>query len=266
MVGREVVGRADDFAVAGVLVGVGRIHGAGQTEVRQLGVALRRDEHVSRLHVAVHDALLVGLVKPFGDLRDDVGRRRHAQRTVAADQLPQIAARHVLGDEEVYVPVPAGVDGPHELRMIQTAEGLDFAGKIGNCLGRRLVAGKDLDGDHPLEDRILGLEDVSHSSLAERVDNAVRPQGELGPAVEQLLDLPRIEKAQFDDLFRKHLVCGGGGFILGAVAHRQPDLFELLGRQQPAGQAHFSKLRRRLSLTNARPEGKRFCETEKDNC
>ena len=67
----------------------------------------------------MHDTLLVGMVETFGNLRDDVGCRAvMLNRAVAADEFPQIAARHVFRDKEIHIAVVARVDGPDQLRMV----------------------------------------------------------------------------------------------------------------------------------------------------
>ena len=63
--------------------------------------------------------------------------------------------------------------------MAEAAECPDFAGEVGDGLRRGAVAGKHLDGDHPFEERVLGLEHVSHAAMAKRIDDAVLTKVEL---------------------------------------------------------------------------------------
>ena len=70
LLGREVGGRPHDRAGLGqVLLGVG---GPGDAEVGDLHVAVGVDEHVARLHVAVHDAVAVGEGEGGGHVGGDV--------------------------------------------------------------------------------------------------------------------------------------------------------------------------------------------------
>ena len=73
LLGRDVVGRAvgfAGFALGGVLV----VRRARQTEVGQLRDALRGEEDVLGLDVAVDQAALVGVGERVGDLDRDVQR------------------------------------------------------------------------------------------------------------------------------------------------------------------------------------------------
>ena len=172
MVGRKVVGRAHDLAVPGVFLGTG-VHRSRQAQIGELGVALGRHEHVARLDVAVDDARLMGVLQPFRDLRDDVRRRLHAQWPAAANELPQVGAGHEFGDQVVHVAVVARIHRTDQLGVIETAEGLNLAGEIGDGLGRGTVAGQHLDGHQAVQDRVFRLEYVPHAALAQRIDDAV---------------------------------------------------------------------------------------------
>ena len=65
------------------------------------------------------DPLGMGIFQPLGHLADDRGRFRHAERPVAADQLPQVGARHVFGDQKVDVSILTGVQGHDQLGMME---------------------------------------------------------------------------------------------------------------------------------------------------
>ena len=83
--GREVGDGADELA--------GRRErrlgaGAGEAEVGEEGVIARRDEHVLRLDVAVHEADGVRRIERVGDLREQIERPARIERAVA-DQVDQ---------------------------------------------------------------------------------------------------------------------------------------------------------------------------------
>src|SRR5262245_33074606 len=59
------------------------------------------------------------VVKPFGGLRNDRCRCRIRNRTVTANKLSQIGAGHVLGDEEIRVPLVVGIRNANEVWMVK---------------------------------------------------------------------------------------------------------------------------------------------------
>ena len=90
---------------------------------------------------------------------------------------------------------------------------------------------------------MFGLEDLPHPPLADRIDDAVRPQGELGAAVEQLLGLPGVQQAHFDQPIGELLVAllVAGRRLFGRrctfrPAKGGPSLGDLLPVKQAAGQ------------------------------
>ena len=66
--------------------------GPGDAEVGDLHLALRRDQHVAGLDVAVDDAVAVGEVEGAGDVGGDVGRPVGVQRALGPQDLGQAAA------------------------------------------------------------------------------------------------------------------------------------------------------------------------------
>ena len=75
LLGRDVVDRADEAAIAGEAAH--RRDVAGEPEVADVGVLAVRslgDEHVSGLHVTVDEAGLVRRVERLSDLSDEIDR------------------------------------------------------------------------------------------------------------------------------------------------------------------------------------------------
>ena len=126
--------------------------------------------------------------------------------------------------------------------MIQTGQGADFPGEIGDRLGRGFVARQHFHRHDAAGFAVLRLEDLAHAALAERIDDPILIQIELRAAVEQLLGLPGVQHVHFHQPLGELLVarrCAGIGFVPLRPAHGRPSLVELLFIQQPAGQCAF---------------------------
>ena len=213
------------------------IDAPGQAQVGDLGVAVGRDEQVARLHVAVDQTLAMGVVQSFGRLRDDRRRDRRRERSIAADQLAEVGAGHILGDEVVGVALVVGVRRADQVRMIELGLGANLALEGGDRLGRAAILRQHLQRFDAAEHFVLGLEHVAHAALADRVDDAIGAERELGAAFLQLLDLPAIEIAELDqplaELFVEHF--GDGLRTVGRGVHESgKSIVQLLPGQQAA--------------------------------
>ena len=97
LLGRDVVARAQHPA----RVGQGRgVVDARDAEIGQLGVPIRRQEHVVRLDVAVDDAALVGVGQRRGHLHGDRERLGEWQPPLQRDALVQVAPVDEFADDE----------------------------------------------------------------------------------------------------------------------------------------------------------------------
>ena len=124
LLGREVLRRAHHDVVAGQ-VGVGRLEALGDPEVGQQDTTVGRDQDVAGLHVAVHEAGLVGVVERRRDARADVAGQLGAEALLGVEQLPQALAvdelhhhglapvlfEHVVHRDDVRVVQAGGGDG-----------------------------------------------------------------------------------------------------------------------------------------------------------
>ena len=165
LLGRDVVGRAEHAAVGGQAVVAQR---AGDPEVRDLGRALRVEQDVLGLDVAVHDLVRVRAAERAGDL-DRVGQRLvDRQPPEPADAVLERLALDVLEDDVGPVLVLAGVDHADDVRVRElrdrprlAPEALELVG-----VGRHLPV-QELDRHPALEVDVEGLIDRRHPSGAD---------------------------------------------------------------------------------------------------
>jgi hypothetical protein len=141
----------------------------GDAEVRELCLAVRREQHVVGLHVAVQDAGLVGRRQRPGELGTHRGDLRRRQGPRPAHPVPQRALGEV-GHHDVGAPVvghAAGV-GSDDVRVVrQPAHGRDLPSPPIGVGGVLDAGGQDLDGDVPPE---LPLVAPVHDAVAATAD------------------------------------------------------------------------------------------------
>ena len=117
----HVLGRTDGLA------GLRQPHvpHLGDTEVEQAHAAVAGEEHVRRLHVAVHDVVLVRVLQRVGDA--DEHADPIAQGEVAIlDGLPQLeAVEHLHRDPRVLV-TPPRREHFHDVRVVEHRRDLDL--------------------------------------------------------------------------------------------------------------------------------------------
>ena len=155
-----------------------RNRGPRQAEVEDLRLIPPRDEDVGGLDVPVHDAMGMGDVQGVGELNGEL------EQQVVRERLPfdEVAQRHAfeqLHDDERLAPVVLVdvVDGA-DVRMIQRGGGPRFA--VESLQRVRLGderLGQELQGNHPREPRVLGLEHDAHAAAAQSLENPVMGDG-----------------------------------------------------------------------------------------
>ena len=120
--GRKIIGRSHDAAgtrIAGVL----DPQKASQPQVRYFCLSVGRDQQVAGLHVAMHHSSAVSVGQAAGRLRDDRGGVLHRQFSARPHQFAQVGAGHELGYQEIYVAVVPGIEGAHEVFVIEAGPG-----------------------------------------------------------------------------------------------------------------------------------------------
>ena len=123
LLGREVGGGAHHRT--GLREPVARAR-ARDAEVGDLHGARLREQHVARLHVAVHDAAAMRERERGRDLGGDLGRLVRVDRRFGPDQVAQRSALDVLHDDEVRARLLAPVVDRNDVRVVEVRGGLRF--------------------------------------------------------------------------------------------------------------------------------------------
>ena len=134
-------------------------------EVGELGAALRVEEDVRGLQVAVDDPVRVRMGEAGGDLGREPLRLEVGQRPTAAEALLERAAAEVFEDEVRPALGLADVVDPGDVRMGQRGDraGLpDEPRRVG-------VAREELERHEAPELAVLGQPDLGHAAAAEQV-------------------------------------------------------------------------------------------------
>src|SRR5712691_6139527 len=168
---RHVLGRADNHVDAGEAF-AGRRHHAGQPEVTEDGCPFLVDEDVRRLHITMQHSLPVRVVERRGD------RAQHVRRAWNAKRLPELRcerpALDELGDDVQLILELAVVVNGEDAGMTQLG---DRHGLATEALAELRVLGQDvrqnLEGDHPLQRGLVGLENGRHAAPADLLDDLV---------------------------------------------------------------------------------------------
>ena len=143
-------------------------------KVPHLRPPLLRQQDVLRLHVPVDDAFGVGCRQPLAHLRRNARRIFNRQGATLLQQRAQAAARQVLHHQ-----VKGGF---HDLERVDSddvgvVEATGGAGLLQEPLEGHLVglggSGQFLDGDRPVEERVVGQVDGAEGSPAQDALDAV---------------------------------------------------------------------------------------------
>ena len=170
LLGREVLGRADDRADLGHL----RVAGVRDAEIGDLDAPVVADEHVVRLDVAVHHAVLVRVAQAGEHLHRDRDRALRRQRPLGLDDLLERAALQVLHrDVGPAVGLAAVVDGD-DVGVVEARRGLRLAPEALDELAVLGIALRhDLERDLAAEARVLRQVDGRHAADTQAPEHAV---------------------------------------------------------------------------------------------
>ena len=162
-----------------------------EPEVYEDGAAVRREDDVRRLDVAVEDEPGVGVGQGIGQSRRDPGRLRPG-RAVIPQPPAEVGAIEEVRDDVDLSPVQADVVDRHDAGVAQPCEPAGLLEEPLRLGLRHLgAAAEDLDGHGPVELRVVaqvhraeaaGPQDVPHLVAAEggRRGRGVPPRRRLG--------------------------------------------------------------------------------------
>ena len=171
LLGRDVRGGAEHRAGGGELADQVR---AGDAEVGEHERAVRPDQQVAGLHVAVHDALLVRRVQRVGGLRQQRHRAGRGQPADAAERGGERVALDVLHHQERDVLVAAEVVDVDHAGVVDGGHGPGLAaeplGEAGFVQQRREQA---LDRDGTAQHLVGAAPHVAHATAGDPLVEAV---------------------------------------------------------------------------------------------
>ncbi len=172
LLGREVLGRADDRARLGHLARPG----ARDPEVRHLHAPLAVDEDVVRLDVPMHDAVPVREAQRREDLARVLDRDVDRRGAAADDELLERAPVEELHRDVVGVLGVAAVVDRDDVRVVERSGVLGLAAEaLDELVVVRVAPVEDLDRDAAAELLVLGEVHVGHPAGAELPLDPVAP-------------------------------------------------------------------------------------------
>ena len=146
---------------------------AGEAEVEDLDLAVGLEVHVAGLEVAVDDSLRVREAEAVAQLLHDgdlVAEGALPRPDDVLEVLPLEELHGHVGEAVLFAEVEDGDD----VRVVELGRRLGFPQEAAAEVGIGGEGGGDrLDGDEPVEERVLGLVDLAHRPLADLPDHAV---------------------------------------------------------------------------------------------
>jgi hypothetical protein len=150
-----------------------------QSEVEQLRDTAAQ-HHVSRLQIAMHQAVRVRVRERFGDLHGDRDRFIRRQRA-AHHAIGQRLALEVFHDEVIEIAVAPDVVDAADIGMLEMRHRLRFTlESLARFRRHARAADDDLDRDRSIQTRIARAIHLAHAALADRLDNLVGAESNAG--------------------------------------------------------------------------------------
>jgi hypothetical protein len=179
LLGGHVGQRAAALQVGGArgpCILAGKRDETGEAEVEHLGPAARRDDHVARLQIPVHDALFVRGLEGLGNFQGDGTGARFRQGACRENRCQRLAG-HELEDEEVHVVFGVQIEQRGDVGVEESRESARLQAEAPSChLVVDRVLAQDFERHLALESRILGAIHLTHAPAPEPLDQAIAPQ------------------------------------------------------------------------------------------
>jgi hypothetical protein len=152
---------------------------------------------------------------------------------------------HELRDEIVDLLLVAGIEGPHEVRVVEAAEDAHLATEGGLRLRCPFRARQHLHGHEPAHELVLRLEHLPHASLPQLVEEDVGAQPKDGAAREQFTGLIPGERPLLDEAVGQGRIpdVRAGLVEPGLRTDHRLGRLELLQREEAVGEGHLPKPR-----------------------
>ena len=182
----------------------------GETEINQVRLVARLQQDVDRFDIAVHEAVLVGVIKGLGDLHHQFGRLAD-RKGRGAVPFRQIAAHDELGDDKRQAVFrSAHIEHRNNVRVIQAGQNLGL---------------DQISLDVPQREDRVGLGDLDRDLAFEflvprEIDDAK------APLAQHFLDLVAADALQSQFL---------GRLSQQRIFGRRPIRFGLVGMRQRVG-------------------------------
>ena len=169
--GSHVAGRAEDLPGQCQLFRT--VRAFGQSKVGDLRWAGAGQQDISRLQIAVDHAVVVGARDGVRQIQDQLGRLLHAE--LPPLQFGRQSRSFDEGHDVVVMPgVGSDVVDRHDARVIQARGHFRFGVEPLDGFGGRQVAVQDhLQGDGPLQFRVVRLEHDPHAAAGDFLEQLV---------------------------------------------------------------------------------------------
>ncbi len=142
----------------------------GQSEVGEIHVLVRVEQHVGGLDVPMDEAARVRRVQRVRDLAADGERARRVEHSLRVQQRPQVRSLDAAHREVETTVDVAGVVDRHHIRMFERHGELRLAREaFAETLIQRQVGRHQLERDCSLQPQIVGSVDHAHPTAAEQL-------------------------------------------------------------------------------------------------
>ena len=171
LLGADVVERAERHPALRQPVVAVALEPASQAHVDQLRTALRRDDDIRWLDVAMHHPALVGMHQGVGDLERVVDRFTDRRDASPLDALTDRGPFDVFEGDEMIARVVADRVDAGDILVVELRRGAPFLIEPLDHLGVDGLPGRqELQRDHPFEAGVLGAIDRPHAPHADALD------------------------------------------------------------------------------------------------